>query len=234
MATIRKFRAGATQISAAHLNQLVAAVNQFNNLLGDGLIEAVRTPGGTNLKINLQNLSSKISRPAQIKWGKIKAAPVVGAPDYVDVYECDNKTADNVGTNVVRVYLPETGFTVGLQSLLKVDDVIGYMYDEHRDAVCVTNYTGKFGGASQMFPVKCYQIGGDAGGPATQCSFTYTATTCDTSTILGNGLTPSKNRPVQGVMDPCAAGDYGLGFYDCAGAFVLYDANETLASEACP
>lgn len=84
-----------------------------------------------------------------------------------------------------------------------------------------------------LFPVQVDQTGGSAGNATTQCSFTYTVRDLSGYQI-GTGMTPLKRRPAVGAMsavDPSFG--WGTGFYDTDGTFKLWDANETLLSEAC-
>lgn len=85
-----------------------------------------------------------------------------------------------------------------------------------------------------LFPVQIDQTGGSAGDTTTQCSFTYTVRDLQ-GYQLGTGMTPLKRRPTIGKMsavDPSYG--WGVGFYDTDGTFKLWDANETLATAACP
>ena len=95
-----------------------------------------------------------------------------------------------------------------------------------------------------IFAVLVWQDGGATDGTAAaQCDRTYDvrtidATAHDTGGIeLGTGMTPLKVRPTTGKMLVAAAagaGVVGLGYYDDANAFALYDANESLDTDACP
>lgn len=83
-----------------------------------------------------------------------------------------------------------------------------------------------------FFPVKVTQTGGSAGDEGTQCDYTYDVTTIY-GVELGAAMTPLKTRPPTGTMKAPDDESYGLGFYDELGVFQLYDANETLDTEAC-
>jgi len=87
------------------------------------------------------------------------------------------------------------------------------------------------------FPVLVWRDGGTTDGDESNpCNRTYTAKTLDSAVTLGTGLTPKRRRPAAGklsVPSDTGDGEVGLGYHDQTGAFVLYDANETLAVEAC-
>jgi len=84
-----------------------------------------------------------------------------------------------------------------------------------------------------LFPVKVVKTGGSAGDATTKCSFTYTAND-QSGVVLGTVLSPKKERPALGAMaSPTTDPLWGSGFYDLTGAFVLFDANEVLSTEAC-
>lgn len=77
-----------------------------------------------------------------------------------------------------------------------------------------------------FFPVLVTKNAGSAGTDTTACTFTYNVTDLN-GTGLGNSMTPAKARGAGGVVATVAAGAYGVGFYNAAGAFVLWDAGET-------
>ena len=86
------------------------------------------------------------------------------------------------------------------------------------------------------------EAGGSVGDKTTKCSKTYTARTLEATSssaggeALGDTLSPLKERPSVGKLAVAATagtGMVGLGYFDMGGAFALYDANETLAPEAC-
>jgi len=86
------------------------------------------------------------------------------------------------------------------------------------------------------------EAGGSVGDKTTKCSKTYTVRTLEATSssaggeALGDTLTPKKERPSVGKLAVPAAdgvGVVGLGYFGMDGVFVLFDANETLAPEAC-
>ncbi len=95
-----------------------------------------------------------------------------------------------------------------------------------------------------IFAVLVWQDGGATDGTAAaQCDRTYKVRTIDATAhdtggvLLDTGMTPNRVRPTTGkllVPGAAGAGVIGLGFYDSAGDFVLYDANESLDTSACP
>ena len=98
-------------------------------------------------------------------------------------------------------------------------------------------------GQPQLFAVKVWRDGGTTDGDKTNdCDRTYTARTIDATAVdtggvlLGEDMTPLKRRPAAGKLS-CApvdgGGVVGLGYY-YGGTFYLFDANETLAPQACP
>lgn len=98
--------------------------------------------------------------------------------------------------------------------------------------------------AQGFFPVLVWQDGGTTDGSKTAaCDRTYQARTIDatsesTGTLLGTGLPPLKDRWAgnYGLMNCPAStgtGRYGVGFYNAAGTFCLWDANEVLDTGAC-
>ena len=99
-----------------------------------------------------------------------------------------------------------------------------------------------------LIPCKVWQDGGSTDGNATtQCDRTYFVKTIDAfdeeedGTILGEEMTPLKQRPAAGkLVTAPATGEGGIGTgyyitnpYDGLREFILYDANETLAVEVC-
>jgi hypothetical protein len=99
-----------------------------------------------------------------------------------------------------------------------------------------------------MIPCKVWQDGGTTDGDkTTPCDRTYFVKTIDAydeeedGTILGEELTPLKQRPAAGKLvtaPPTGDGIIGTGYYvtdpySGMSEFVLYDANETLAVEVC-
>jgi len=83
-----------------------------------------------------------------------------------------------------------------------------------------------------LFPVKVTKTAGDPGDDETTCSYIYTVTTMG-GTELGVEMTPVKRRPLVGAMSPPDDSEYGLAFFDEAGVFKLFDANEVIDTEAC-
>lgn len=94
-----------------------------------------------------------------------------------------------------------------------------------------------------MFAVRVWRDGGSTDGDkVTQCNRTYTVRTHDATgpstggVSLGAAMTPEKRRPATGKLSTpsnTGGGVVGQGYYNPSGAFVLYDANETLASQGC-
>jgi hypothetical protein len=90
-----------------------------------------------------------------------------------------------------------------------------------------------------LFPVLIWRDGGDRDGNfELPCNRTYKARTLDATgpdaggELLGEELTPTKTRPSFGMLwcpPATGAGVIGYAYYDKAGAFRVYDANETLA-----
>jgi len=87
-----------------------------------------------------------------------------------------------------------------------------------------------------LFEVEVQKDGGSAGDKTTQCSFTYTIRLPSASVNLATGLTPTRARPSAGMLAAIAVDpSWGIGwaYIDAAGELQLWDANETLAPEAC-
>jgi hypothetical protein len=96
---------------------------------------------------------------------------------------------------------------------------------------CIINLGGGGGSStSGFFPVQVTQDGGSGGDDETQASWTYTVRDLDSNT-LGSAMAPTKARPSAGAL--VAGTGVGIGYYAIDGSFVLYDANETLDTEAC-
>jgi len=83
-----------------------------------------------------------------------------------------------------------------------------------------------------MFAVNLTKDGGTDGDSTTQASYTYTAKSLNDAVTYGTSLTPKKQRPAVGTV---TSGDglIGLGYFDDAGNFQLYDANEVKTWEVC-
>lgn len=79
--------------------------------------------------------------------------------------------------------------------------------------------------SGKMFPVLVTKDAGSAGTYAADCSFTYTVTDI-AGNSLGTGMTPIKPRITGTPYSQPADGSYGMGFYDDAGDFQLYEAVE--------
>jgi len=94
-----------------------------------------------------------------------------------------------------------------------------------------------------LFACLVWRDGGTTDGDsASACDRTYTARTLDATSptsgglLLGQTLTPKRRRPDPGMLDvpsDTGSGVVGVGYYDLAGAFCLWDANETLATDGC-
>lgn len=92
-----------------------------------------------------------------------------------------------------------------------------------------------------LFAVKVWAAGGSWGAQNARCSIVYNVRTIDatsttTGTALGSSMTPKKLRPALGRLAGAAStgeGTVGCGYYDATNTFCLYDANETLFTEAC-
>lgn len=86
-----------------------------------------------------------------------------------------------------------------------------------------------------MIPVKVWQDGGSTDGNATSpCDRTYTVQSLD-GVELGTALSPQKKRPPRGklvVPESDGPGVIGTGYFS-GSSFNLFDANETLDTEAC-
>lgn len=85
--------------------------------------------------------------------------------------------------------------------------------------------------------------GGTDGDAGNQCNRTYKVRTIDATAhdtggvLLAEDIEPLKVRPTSGMMlVPGAAGIgiVGLGYYNDVNVFVLYDASESLVTDACP
>ena len=79
------------------------------------------------------------------------------------------------------------------------------------------------------FAVILTQDGGQGGDSATKASWTYTADTLD-GTELGTGLSPKNKRPSVGQV---LKANFGTGYYDTNGDFVLAWANEVAEQAEC-
>jgi hypothetical protein len=80
--------------------------------------------------------------------------------------------------------------------------------------------------------VLCTLDGGSAGSQTQTCSWTYTVHTLE-GVLLGQQMTPQKRRPDNMPFTPTPDETVGTGYYDLDGEFILFDANETFATEAC-
>lgn len=81
-----------------------------------------------------------------------------------------------------------------------------------------------------FFPVKVSQTGGSNGNKTTAASYTYTVTTMDGNTTLGEDVAVAKTRP-NGTMT--AGSSYGMAFYDENGDIQLWDAGEVEGTGGC-
>lgn len=83
------------------------------------------------------------------------------------------------------------------------------------------------GGPARIFPVNLVSDGGDSGDETGPATWTYTVSTLSGSE-LGTTMSPQKRLP--GALN---AGSFGLGYYNEAGTFVLWDTNETVQTTEC-
>lgn len=84
-----------------------------------------------------------------------------------------------------------------------------------------------------LFAVRVYIDGGTAGTASTTCSWTYTVKR-DSGHVFGTSMTPQRRRFPNTPYTTTPDGAWGAGFFDKTGTFVLWDANELPATEACP
>jgi hypothetical protein len=83
-----------------------------------------------------------------------------------------------------------------------------------------------------MFAVRVTIDGGSAGSASTTCSWTYTVT-MDSGYLLGEEMSPEKCRLPNVPYVTTPDDSWGAGFFDKAGVFVLWDANECPQVEEC-
>jgi len=128
----------------------------------------------------------------------------------------------------------------GVPAVPDRDENYSFVYD-------LTNgYLWKPTEKAPLFAVKVWQDGGSTDGDATnECDRTYTVRTIEATApdtggrLLGTGLAPQKRRWVTNHYGAynCPAstgtGVVGLGYYDAADTFRLFDANETPDTSAC-
>lgn len=98
-----------------------------------------------------------------------------------------------------------------------------------------------FGGGSKFFDVRMVQTGGSPGDETTRASWTYQVIRDDNDEEVATNFNPdgrpgSPNigrfrRPAIGRMETA---DYGFGFQNDSGDFILIDCNEVEETEACP
>lgn len=86
--------------------------------------------------------------------------------------------------------------------------------------------------AQQLFAVRVTIDGGAAGSASTTCSWTYTVN-LDSGYVLGEEMTPQKCRLPNVPYETTPDDTWGAGFFDKAGEFVLWDANECPQVEEC-
>ena len=221
-------------ITASWLNQ---SKNSFQGVSATAPLFFSQTPFGTVINHGEHS-------PA-VKWGSVVSDYVYSDASYVEVYPMYyTETSDGTITSniissaekdIVKVYLTNPIKTVAsdisdvTQHLsISQSDIISYMWFGNR---CGTTLGG-ISSTDGIFPVKVTQTGGSAGNKTTQCSFTYTVETIN-DVQLATVQSPAKKRPSVGKMAAPASDSYGLAFYDEDGDLVLYDANETLAPNAC-
>lgn len=82
------------------------------------------------------------------------------------------------------------------------------------------------------FAVKCSIDGGSGGSASTTCSFTYTVTTLSGRT-LGEEMTPQQRRHENVPYTTTPNEAIGVAYFDEAGTFRLWSANELPALEDC-
>lgn len=83
-----------------------------------------------------------------------------------------------------------------------------------------------------FFPVLVTKTSGVSGSKTAKCEYVYTVTDMN-GTELGAGMTPGKERTLIGAYVAIGDGSVGMGYYDLAGDFALWDANEVPLTEAC-
>lgn len=130
-------------------------------------------------------------------------------PVQVNVVDADHQFADVTNADATKL----TSCSSGAARILYKDSGTGTKW-------AIVRLGG--GGGSGLFPVTVSQTGGSAGTDAAKCSFTYTATDLD-GNQLGTVMSPTWARPALGAM---VAATKGVGYYDAAGAFVLYQVDE--------
>ena len=135
-------------------------------------------------------------------------------------------------TVTVYVCLPKDSTPVNLENVLVAGAMVAYLPFKDEDGIEGV-LVSLFASAGQLFPVKVYKTGGATGDKTTKCAYVYTVKALDETTELGTSMTPAKPRQTVGYYTAPSDGDYGLGFYDATGTFVLFDANEIPDAEAC-
>jgi hypothetical protein len=107
------------------------------------------------------------------------------------------------------------------------------------NTISIIDHTGEGGSAGGLFPVLVRKDGGVEGSKTTRCTFTYTVWDMSgdgkQAGLLGEKLSPMKNRTLLGRYVAPTRGDYnlvGLG-YNHDGKFFLWDANEVQGTAAC-
>jgi len=220
--------------SRARMNEVVQRSNDVGEIRGDGIIQVDRVPGGGYaISLNLAALLPRLPKPPAIRWFKGKQVSTYGPLNntYIRCNPVDDRTGANPDTvQEVDIRLWRVG---GQPIMVRSGELVLAARDNDGDKLAgewqaVGSYTSAF------FPVLVTMDGGAAGDKTTQCTYTYAATTLDGLVALGAGLTPKKTRPSVGKLAAPPNGSVGVGYYDLANNFALYDANETLAPKACP
>ncbi|HUX16382.1 MAG TPA: hypothetical protein VMW52_07895 [Phycisphaerae bacterium] len=209
----------------------------FTAAMADRIVRAVEIIEASGLSGGAGG-ASLIGRPAPdvpIRHGKVTSAFATRtALNDIAVNPCDQSGQGVDTTTEITVHaIVPTGGPDPCGICLAADDVVAYVpFWDVGNAEWRGILIGKPPHAG-LFAVKVWKTGGDEGDKTNPCTFVYTVKDVDDHE-LGTGMTPEKNRPAIGKFTAPDDEDYGLGFYDSAGTFHLYDANEVRKPKACP
>lgn len=233
--TIPKFRPGQTQLSARHLNQLVASARSVFN--AEPPLTFAFTPSSFVLSVDTE---SELLH----KWwlGRIDSST---ESDYSDCrYWVQKAKVSSRGTPLATadVTWPNSDvYTV--TNLPEWRDNSHALSDGRRVIVFTATDASSppknvyFMSESppaqgQFLGCLVTNDGGDVGTASDQCSLTYRYTNLASDLVYGTGTTPLKARPQTGMMSDSGPESYGVAFRRGSDV-LLWDANEYILTSDC-
>lgn len=214
------------------------AVHGFSKEGAKRVVEAVRKVERTNPGRE-RTLPHRGENRCAI-FARITANSGSGAYTAVEVRRHENAAADYYPKNYSAV--PNSRFTsvyeVDGKSLVPVGSIVMVQqcWSGTSSDVNTTPHTARWVFAApsyppNLFPVALTQYGGSAGDASTQCSFTYTVVSLDSSPVtLLTGASPVWNRPAYGKL---VAATHGTAYYNASGTCILYQVDEVFDVAEC-